>query len=89
MPFYRVNGLMVHLNLGGKLRKNPPASCCARLSTGERCCAMSTLLCDWNLEGGGTCDAPLCEEHGVAVGPDQHLCPIHDKQRRETEPELF
>lgn len=89
MPFYRVNGMRVHLNFGGKLRKNPPKPCCARLSTGERCDDISTLLCDWKLEQGGTCDAPLCAKHGTAVGPDLHLCPIHEKQRREAEPELF
>lgn len=89
MPFYRMHGMTVHLNLGGRARKNPPKQCVARLSTGEKCCGISTLLCDWKLEEGGTCDAPLCAEHGVAIGPDQHLCPIHERQRRETTPELF
>ncbi len=60
-----------------------------RLEDGQQCCGISTLLCDWKLEAGGTCDAPLCEAHGVQVGDDLHLCPIHDKQRRDTEPELF
>lgn len=89
MPFYRFNGLTVHVKLSGKGSKRPPAPCCAKLSTGERCCAISVLLCDWKLGDGSTCDAPLCDAHGVVIGPDKHLCPIHDRQRREAEPELF
>lgn len=91
MPFYRVNGLLVHLNLGGRLRKNPPKPCCAPIELDGkrvRCLAMSSLLCDWKVDG-GTCDAPLCEEHALEVGPDRHLCPIHAKLQRETQPELF
>jgi hypothetical protein len=87
MPFYRFNGGMVHIKLSGK--QKPPKACVARLEDGQQCCGISTLLCDWKLEAGGTCDAPLCEEHGVQVGDDLHLCPIHDKRRREAEPELF
>lgn len=88
MPFYRVNGLMVHVKLGGK-RSKWPAPCCARVpSSGGgkpevRCMAISSLLCDWPLEGGRTCDAPLCDEHALAIGPDRHLCPLHAQRRGE------
>jgi hypothetical protein len=100
MPYYRVPGAgMVHLNLSGKARKNPPAPCCAKVprsvfpghETDEgkpvRCMAISTFLCDWPVEG-GTCDAPLCAEHATEVGKDRHLCPVHLQQQRESGPEL-
>lgn len=92
MPFYRIGGSMAHLKLSGKGSKNPPAPCCApMLLDGKRvrCCAVSTLLCDWPLEGGGTCDAPLCPEHGTEVAPDKHLCPRHLAQRDREAPQLF
>lgn len=88
MPYYRMHGLMVHLKLSGKAAKNPPAPCCARIElngTKQSCMAISSVLCDFPLESGGTCDAPLCEEHAHQVGPDRHLCPIH----RALQPELF
>jgi len=90
MPFYRVNGMLVHLKLAGP-RSKWPAPCCARLESGERCMGISTVLCDWPLDGGGTCDAPLCEEHGLQVGEDRHLCPLHAPRRGELpgQAELF
>lgn len=81
MPFYRVNGTLMHLKLSG--RKPHPSPCCARIPSTEagkptaRCMAISTILCDWPLEGGGTCDAPLCEDHAVEVAVNEHLCPLH------------
>jgi hypothetical protein len=60
MPYYRVGGLMVHINLGGKARKNPPKACPFYLRTkaGElvRCLQMAPYLCDWP-----GCDVPICE----------------------------
>lgn len=44
---------------------------------------ISSLLCDWPLEDGSTCDAPLCNEHALAIGPDRHLCPLHAPRRGE------
>jgi hypothetical protein len=75
MPFYRVNGTVMHVKLAGPKSKHPKP-CCARLATGERCCGISSFLCDWPVDG-GTCDAPLCEAHAQAIGPDRHLCPLH------------
>lgn len=40
-------------------------------------------LCDWPLEGGGTCDAPVCPDHATEVGPDRHLFPLHAPRRDE------
>lgn len=84
MPYYRVNGTLMHLKLAGPKSKHPKP-CCARIPEKNfpgtlQCMAISTLLCDWPLEGGGTCDAPLCAEHGTEVGPDKHYCQIHAKQ---------
>lgn len=84
MPFYRIGGTMMHLKLSGK-RSKWPAPCCARLEGGDRCMGISTLLCDWPTEGGGTCSAPLCPDHGVEVGKDLHLCPLHASRRDELE----
>ncbi len=38
---------------------------------------MSSILCDWELEDGRTCDAPLCPDHANEIGPDKHLCGLH------------
>lgn len=94
MPFYRLGNTMMHVKFGGKLAKNPPAPCCARIPSNAggkpevRCMAMSTLLCDWPVDG-GTCDMPLCAEHAHQVGPDRHYCPRHRALQAETAPELF
>lgn len=37
----------------------------------------ATLLCDWKMPGGKTCDKPLCSLHGRKVADDKHLCPEH------------
>jgi hypothetical protein len=90
MPWYRMHGLMVHMR-GTKL---PPA-CCARTAPknpivpSQRCLAPSAFLCDWPLEAGGTCDAPLCGAHAVVTGKNRHLCPAHAKIERERAPGLF
>lgn len=85
MPYYRVNGMLVHMKLAGPPKSKHTQPCCARIPAKDapgtvRCMAFSTLLCDWPLEGGSTCSAPLCAEHGTEVGPDKHYCPIHAKQ---------
>lgn len=86
MPFYRFGTGFMHIKLAGKAAKNPPAPCVARLATtnpivpAQRCCAMSTFLCDHELEDGKTCDAPLCPEHAQQIGPDRHLCPRHARE---------
>lgn len=91
MPWYRVNGMAVHLKLSGKAAKNPPAPCCARVERDGkpvRCCGISTILCDWPV-GLGTCDAPLCPEHAHETARDRHLCPVHLAEHRAATPELF
>lgn len=44
------------------------------------CAAEGTLLCDWPLRFGKTCDAPVCRAHARHVGPDRDLCPAHRAQ---------
>ena len=91
MPWYVVNGCPVHLKLSGKAKRNPPAQCVARVERDGRpakCCGISTLLCDWPVDG-GTCDAPLCAEHGHQVGADRHYCPRHRAEQLRAAPELF
>lgn len=89
MPWYRVNGMLVHLKLGGKAAKNPPAPCAARVPHERdfgitvRCCGISQYLCDFRLPSGATCDMPLCADHATQVGPDRHLCPRHAGDGRE------
>ena len=43
-----------------------------------RACAFE---CDWKVreKKSGTCDAPICAQHAKQVGPDKHLCPLHQK----------
>lgn len=99
MPFYRVGDSLVHLKMSGKGKKAPPLPCGARIPSRrvldlqgrivQRCMAISLYLCDWPLEAGGTCDAPMCDEHAHQVGANRHLCSLHLKMQREQQPELF
>jgi hypothetical protein len=42
-----------------------------------RCGAASSLLCDWPLLDGKTCDRPLCRRCAVPVGRDRDYCREH------------
>jgi hypothetical protein len=81
MPWYRINGMMVHMR-GTKL----PAACEARTTPSnpvvpsQRCLAPSSFLCDYALPNGKTCDAPLCAEHAQEISPDRHLCQRHRRE---------
>ena len=91
MPFYRLGDSMMHIKFGGTLAKNPPAPCCARRYSKwaeVRCMAISSFLCDWPVAG-GTCSAPLCEEHAHQVAADRHYCPRHRAEQQRSTPELF
>lgn len=79
MPTYRMGTGFVHVKMTNTKKYPAPAPCAAwlKLETERRCCAMSTKLCDWPLIEGGTCDAPLCDEHAHSVGPDRDYCPTH------------
>lgn len=81
MPFYRVNGTVMHVKLLGP-KSTHLKPWCSRLQTGERCCGVSPFLCDRPVDS-GTCDAPLCEAHARATWPGCHLCPLHAPRRDE------
>lgn len=78
MPWYRINGMTIHMR-GTKL---PPA-CVAKVGFSSQhaeathCLAVSTHLCDWPVDGGRTCDLPLCDAHAREVGKNRHYCPDH------------
>jgi hypothetical protein len=75
MPFYRLNGMTVHMK-GTKL----PAPCAAQVGIGGRqhvCMDISGFLCDWPAGGGRTCDLALCEAHAHQVSRNRHYCPAH------------
>jgi hypothetical protein len=36
-----------------------------------------TRLCDFKLEGGKTCDAPMCDKHATRIGRNTDYCPQH------------
>jgi hypothetical protein len=87
MPFYRINGMLVHMR-GTKM----PPSCTAIIEhEGKRvrCHAIAPYLCDWSPDGGKSCDAPMCDEHRAAVGPDRDYCTEHAKHAKVSQPGLF
>ena len=54
------------------------------------CGVFSSLQCDAPTHRrSGTCDRHLCAACAVEVGLDRHLCPTHQAQQRQVEPELF
>lgn len=68
------DGQVIGFACGGSIR----ASYCA-------CGHNAPFLCDWKVKGkrSGTCDLPICEKHALQVGPDKHLCPLHQKAYQE------
>ncbi len=82
MPRYRMGNGFIHIKMTNTKKHPAPAPCAAQVPATEtraayRCCAMSTKLCDWPMIDGGTCDAPLCEDHAHSVGEDLDYCPTH------------
>lgn len=48
----------------------------------ETCGEASSKLCDYKLTGkraGKTCGAAICARCAVSIGPDEDLCPTHDR----------
>jgi hypothetical protein len=46
------------------------------------CGREAKFLCDWKVRDSksGTCDRPLCVQHGKQVAPLKHLCPEHQRR---------
>lgn len=90
MPFYRVNGITVHMR-GTKL---PPA-CVAIVGIGDqrqRCAGISSAFCDWPTDGGRSlCSRALCAAHANEVGRNKHYCPEHLAEHvdNQVQPGLF
>ncbi len=53
----------------GARRAGPPCRSCGEPNTG--------LLCDYELGGGKTCDAPMCAGCRTSIGEDLDHCPEH------------
>lgn len=94
MPTYRTPAGFVHIKMTNTKKHPAPAPCAARIPNGSRivgstmrCCAISSVLCDWPVAD-GTCNAPLCAEHAHEVGPDRHYCPTHLAEHRAHFPEI-
>ncbi len=84
MPFFVVAGQPMHIRFGG--RGKAPAPCVASVGIGakqRKCCDISSYLCDWPLDDGHTCDAPLCAAHARDVGRNRHYCPRHHLQAQQ------
>lgn len=90
MPFFRVNGTLMHLKLSGKSKNTRACREVIELHGKSACClGIGTYLCDHVMDDGKTCDRPLCDDHAMQVGPDKHLCPEHAAARTAAMPELF
>ena len=81
MPFYRVNGAMVHIKMTNTKKRPAPAPCHQTITIEGRACrcmGISTTLCDWPVDG-GTCDTPMCAEHSHAhpTKADTDYCSRH------------
>jgi hypothetical protein len=70
----------------------------------KQCGKPAAFLCDWKMPTitisglslvSGTCDAPMCPEHALQVGPKKHLCSEHQaaweiwKQKHNRQGSLF
>jgi hypothetical protein len=84
----QIGGATVHVRHSGK-RPEPLPPC-------RFCKVQSTKLCDFPLSSPQrvthrkTCDAPMCDDHATAIGPNSDLCPPHAEQwtgkKRERQP---
>lgn len=90
MPFYiqKIDGKDVRVHLSGRKLPAPCRAIVERKGIKCYCQGISSLLCDWPV-GSGTCDMPLCAEHGTEVGKDRHYCPKHKAEADSAAPELF
>jgi len=79
MPYYRMGGSLVHLNLGASGRKRMAPPCpffVAMNGRRERCLAFTSFECDWP-----GCNAPFCDRHRLNIGSNLDVCPTHNHLR--------
>lgn len=86
MPWYRMGGSIVHINMGRGKRAKKAAPACPFFrwardrETGQRrmvrCLCITSYLCDWP-----GCNAPFCEDHRLNLGSDLDVCPTHNHRR--------
>lgn len=62
------DGTVVHIDYSGPRPKAKPCKVCGR---------PSTLLCDYPLLDGRSCDACLCRRCAVRIDADRDYCPSH------------
>lgn len=94
MPFYRINGMTVHVRGSKKLSPACSASVGLRTSDGLAmyiCAAPSGYQCDWDMGKSRTCDHHVCEAHAHQIGHNKHYCPAHyrDHLDNQSQPGLF
>ncbi|NLC22374.1 MAG: hypothetical protein GX771_10780 [Halomonadaceae bacterium] len=75
MPCYNIHTRQGLMSLHGDLGE-PCADC------GD----VGSLLCDYPVGGGKTCDRKLCEAHGNLVGDDIHYCRSHYREWCDNNP---
>jgi hypothetical protein len=88
MPFYRINGMSVHMQ--GRTLPKPCVALVGVAQPGKPqsvCMDMSEFLCDWPIDG-KTCDRALCEAHAKQVGKNKHYCPEHFLEHMSAEKQL-
>jgi hypothetical protein len=86
MPWYRVNGMTVHVRGSKKLPPGCGESVGVQTSDGQAmmvCLTPSSFQCDWDIGAGRTCDRHLCEAHAHQVGKNKHYCPAHRLEDHE------
>ena len=86
MPFYRINGMNVHVR--GSKHLPPPCSASAGLLASDGVCAApSGYQCDWDIGKGLTCDRHLCTDHAHQFGRNKHYGPAHRQQHLDQQPQ--
>lgn len=94
MPFYRINGMAVHVRGSKKLPPGCGAMVGVQTSDGaamQLCLAPGGFQCDWDIGKGRTCDRHVCEAHANQVGKNKHYCPDHHRELLDgqAQPGLF
>lgn len=90
MPYFRINGMLMHMKLCGKAKNTKACREVIDLNGKlANCLGIGGFLCDHVMDDGKTCDRPLCEAHAMQVGTDKHLCPEHAAMRTAAQPNLF